>query len=394
MQLIDNSANGAHPRAERSTPQNRRGRATTGLVRVILACMRKDIKSVLTERAFMFQTIVLPLNYNLLLILFVLAGSNAPTAVVMQDSGPYAQQFYTALSGAHSFHLQQASAAEAQQLLNSGEIVAIVTIPPDFDRRLQARQAVQIGLAVNNLNTDMTDDVRRGTRLAITSFYSQAFPGQVPIVPEEHDAYLRDTGYIPFLSIPVLVIGLMVGGLLQAGTASAREWDKQTVKELLLSPAPSFAIAVGKMLAAGVMSLASSLVVLAFVILVIGDWPLHPLALFGLIPLVAAVFVAAGTLLGSLLRQRQTVTLLVRGIGLPLFFLSGIFAPIGFSTPAVQVLARLFPIHYSIALLQYAFEGFRTNTLGVANNVLVLCAFLVILLASSALALRRRSVAP
>ena len=388
MQVIDSSKSGAHPQGGRMT-RPRRSDIASSVVRVILACARKDIKSVLTERAFLFQTVILPLNYNLLLILFVLAGSAAPTAVVMQDGGPYARQFYAALGEAHSFHLQLASAGAAQQLVNSGEIVAIVTIPPDFDRKLQAHQPARIGLVVNNLNTDMTDDVRRGTRLAITTFYSQAFPGQVLVVPEERDAYPRDTGYIPFLSIPVLVIGLMVGGLLQAGTASAREWDKQTVKELLLSPAPRFAIVGGKMLAAGLMSLVSSLVVLAFVVLVIGDWPLHPLPLLGLIPLIAAVFVAAGTLLGNLLRQRQTVTLLVRGIGLPLFFLSGIFAPVSFSTPGVQLLARLFPIHYSIALLQESFEGFRTNTQGVGYNVLALCGFLAILLTMSAMVLRR-----
>ena len=64
------------------------------LRRVAWACLKKDLRSVRTERAFLFQTIILPLNYHLLLILFALSGSNAPTAVVMRDQGPYAQQLY------------------------------------------------------------------------------------------------------------------------------------------------------------------------------------------------------------------------------------------------------------------------------------------------------------
>jgi ABC-2 type transport system permease protein len=361
-------------------------------LRVIWACLKKDVKSALTERAFLFQMSILPINYNLLLILFALAGSNAPTAVVMQERGLYARHMYTALAEAHSFHLEQASAGDAESLINAGEIVAVVTIPADFDQRLQLHQPVQLGLQVNNLNTDLTDDVRRGVRLAITTFYHQAFPGQVSIAPEEHDAYPNDIDYIPFLSVSILVIGLMVAGILQAGTASAREWERHTMKAVLLSPAPRWAIAVGKMLAAWVLALASGAVVLAFLTLVIGDWPAHWGLMLGVTLLASALFVALGTSLGYLLRQRQTLTLLARGSSVPLFFLSGLFAPITFSTVGVQILARLFPVHYAIVLEQYSFLDERTNTLGIGGNLLALVAFLGAFLASTTLVLRQRSL--
>src|SRR6266700_182969 len=98
-------------------------------LRVIWACMLKDIKSTLTERIFTIIGIFVPLNMLILLSLFVLSGGQAPTAVVMHDSGPYAQQFYTAMSHAHSFSLRIASADEAQKLIETGKIVAVVIIP-------------------------------------------------------------------------------------------------------------------------------------------------------------------------------------------------------------------------------------------------------------------------
>ncbi len=52
---------------------------------------------------FTIVGLFLPMNMLILLSLFVLAGSNAPTAVVMEDRGPYAQAFYQAMSQAHSF---------------------------------------------------------------------------------------------------------------------------------------------------------------------------------------------------------------------------------------------------------------------------------------------------
>ena len=362
-------------------------------LRVVIACMKKEIRTALTERVALFQTTILPINYNLLLILFVLSGSNAPTAVVMQDSGYYAQQFYGAMAHASSFSLQRTSAREANTLMAQGEIVAIVTIPADFDRRLLQNQPVQVGLLTNNLNTDMTDDVNRGLRLAVTTFYADQFPDLVSVVPEEHDAYTRQLDYIPFLSVSVLVIGLLVGGLMQSGTSAARDWELATIKELLLSPAPRWAVVVGRMLGSGMMGLVSSCIVLCFIIGVVGDQPANwgDLILFTL--LTSAVCVAAGTLLGNLVRQRQTVTLLVRGSSVPLFFLSGVFNPITYSTLGVIILARLFPVHYAIVLQQYAFLNYRTGALGIGQDVLVLVGFLLLFMLLAAIVLRRAKVA-
>ena len=97
-------------------------------------------------------------------------------------------------------------------MLRSGQIVAVVTIPADFDARIQQSQPVQVGVQVNNLNTDFTNDIRRAIPLSITSFYAKAFPHLVTIVPHEVDAYAQDTDYVPYLSVSILVVGIMLGG--------------------------------------------------------------------------------------------------------------------------------------------------------------------------------------
>jgi ABC-2 type transport system permease protein len=363
------------------------------LLDVVWECMRKDIASALSERVALFQMIILPLNYNMLLILFALAGSAAPTAVVMRDQGHYAQQFYNAMSASSSFRLQVVkSDAAADAMLLRGDIVAVVTIPSDFDQKVRRGQPVQVGLFTNNLNTDFTDDVNRGLRLAVATFYQQAFPGKVSIVAQIREAYNRETDYIRYLSVSVVVIGLLVGGLLQAGNASARDWELSTIKVLLLSPAPSYAIVVGKMLGAGAVSLLSSLAVILFLVLVIHVWPLHWGGFLGTVLLMSAVSVAAGTVIGNLLKQRQVVTLLTRGSSVPLFLLSGVFNPITYSTLGLVILARAFPVHYAIVLIQQAALGFRTNTLSVVDNVLVLVGFLLFFVALSSIALSRGHV--
>src|SRR5260370_29655462 len=244
-------------------------------LRVIWACLKKDLKSARSEPLFTLVSIILPLNVLLLMSLLVVSGGVAPTAVAMQDTGPLVQQLYTAMSSAHSLVLQQATVEQADALIEQGRIVAVVTIPADFDTRIRQHQSVAVGVQINNLNTDFTNDIRRALPLSITSFYAKAEPSVVTITPQERDAYPQDLSYIPYLSVPILVIGLMLGGMVQAGTAAAVEWEKETMKELLLSPASRLAILLGKMLAAFLIGLAGAAVVLAGLILALGTSPGH-----------------------------------------------------------------------------------------------------------------------
>src|SRR5262249_6819443 len=132
----------------------------SSFLRVSWACLKKDLKSALTEPLYTLVSIILPLNVLLLMSLLVISGGLAPTAVVMKDSGPLAQQFYAAMQGAHSFVVQQATTSRANALIEQGRVVAVVTIPADFDARVQEHLPVQVGVQINNLNTDFTNDIR------------------------------------------------------------------------------------------------------------------------------------------------------------------------------------------------------------------------------------------
>ncbi len=361
-------------------------------LRVVWACAKKDVQAAMTDRLFTIISLFVPVNVLILMSLFVLAGSNAPTAVVMEDQGPYAQAFYQAMSQAHSFRLQKASAAEAERLITAGQIVAVVTIPTDFDAKVQQNQPVQVGVKINNLNTDFTNDIRRAIPLSITSFYAKAFPNLVNVSVQEHDFYVHDTDYVPYLTVSILVIALMIGGLIQSGTASAKEWENQTIKELLLSPASRWAIMTGKMLGAFLLGLGSTAIMLVVLIFVVGVRPDYWGEVIGFTLLSLVIFNTLGTLLGTLMKVRQPVIALSMGTALPLFFLSGAFSPISFSTPLLQVIARIFPVYYQIVVFQHAFHGFALNTFGLGGNTLILAGYALALIFLVTVALQRATV--
>nr|MBA2396207.1 ABC transporter permease [Ktedonobacteraceae bacterium] len=104
-------------------------------------------------------------------------------------------------------------------------------------------------------------------------------------------------------------------------------------------------------------------------------------------------FIAFGTLLGTLIKQRLAFVALAFGVSLPLFFLSGAFGPISFNTQAIQILAQLFPVYYAIVLQQHAFHNFTLNTYGIGVNVLILCAYALGLIILAGIVLRRSTVA-
>ena len=361
-------------------------------VRVVRAVALNELRISLTERTYTILSILMPLNFLFLFLLFALTGGLAPTAVVLEDHGQYAQQFLAALEQAHSFEVRQATAGEAQKLMAQGSIVAIVTVPASFDADLRAGRTIELPVEVNNLQQDFTNDIRRAVPLAITSFYAKAFPNQVVVRAREVDLQPRDTGYVQYLGVSILVIGLMIGGLLQAGTNVAREYESETIKELLLSPASRWTIEVGKALGAAILNIAGGAVTLGVVVLGVGLRPVHWGETIGFGLLLIAIFVSVGTLIGTLTRRRQSVIPLSFGLALPLFFLSGAFGPANWGSPIAAAIAYLSPAYYGIAVLQYAFHGFITTPTSLAVDSAALVLATVVAIAISGLTLRRESL--
>ena len=355
---------------------------------VILSMAQKDIRSSLTERAFMVTSIIIPINFLLLFLLFALTGGEAPIAVVLEDHGPYALQFVSAMEHSHSFIIQQATTIEAQNLMRQGRIVSIITIPANFDSSLQKGFEVQLPVVVNNLDVDFTNDIRRAVPLSITSFYANAFPNQVVIRAHEIDTYSHDTGYIQYLVVSLMVVSIMLGGLLQAGANAAREYENGTIKEIILSPARLWAIQLGKILGALVLNSLSVLVVIIVIVFLIGVWPVHWDELLGFTLLLMIIFVALGTLIGTLLRRRQSVIPLSIGVTIPIFFLSGAFGPAIWGDPSIAFITQFQPVYYGIAIFQHAFHDFTTTQTGPLYDKIILFGFAVVAVLGSVIALR------
>ena len=124
-----------------------------------------------------------------------------------------------------------------------------------------------------------------------------------------------------------MVVSVMLGGLLQGGSNAAREYEKSTIKELLLAPVSIWAIQIGKVLGALFLNSLAVAVILVVIVFLIGVWPIHWDELLVFIFLLMVMFVALGSLIGTLFRRRQAVIPLSIGLAIPIFFLKRCFWP-------------------------------------------------------------------
>jgi ABC-2 type transport system permease protein len=146
-------------------------------------------------------------------------------------------------------------------------------------------------------------------------------------------------------------------------------WDRQFgfLKETLVAPVPRLQIMVGRTLGEATIALLQGTLVLT-VCLVAGFRPYDlatvPLALL-FMALIAVVFAALGTFIGSSLRDMQGFQLIMNFVVMPIFFLSGALFPLANLPTALTVATHADPLAYGI-------DGLRGALIGQSHFGLVL----------------------
>jgi len=129
-----------------------------------------------------------------------MTGARAPTALIDHDQGVYAQIFTENLKSAHhAFTLKSMDETSAMNAIRHGNLVAIIMIPPGFTDALSHGQTIKIKVIVDNIDTDMTDDIQRAIPSAIICVRQADSVAGIQSQVEEADLIDHDTDFIPTL---------------------------------------------------------------------------------------------------------------------------------------------------------------------------------------------------
>jgi ABC-2 type transport system permease protein len=161
-------------------------------------------------------------------------------------------------------------------------------------------------------------------------------------------------------------------------------WDRQFgfLKETLVAPVPRLQIMIGRTLGGATIAVIQGSLVLV-VCLIAGFRPQSLTALpaaLVFMALVAIVFAALGTAIGSTLRDMQGFQMVMNFLVMPIFFLSGALFPLAGLPTALTVATRIDPLCYGIDGLRGALIGL--SEFGLALDLAILgilaCCFLVL----------------
>jgi ABC-2 type transport system permease protein len=163
-------------------------------------------------------------------------------------------------------------------------------------------------------------------------------------------------------------------------------WDRQFgfLKEMLVAPVPRLQIMIGRTLGGATVATIQGCLI-ALVCVIAGFRPVSlaavPLALLYMV-LIATVFGALGTGIGSTLQDMQGFQLIMNFLVMPIFFLSGALFPLTNLPTALSIVTKLDPLAYGIDGLRGALIG--VSHFGAGLDLAVLAAVAIVFLAAGA----------
>jgi ABC-2 type transport system permease protein len=158
------------------------------------------------------------------------------------------------------------------------------------------------------------------------------------------------------------------------------------LERLQLAPITDVSIIIGKVLGGTIFGLIISLVMTVLVTMFLGteitNLPVFTLTLL----LTLVVHSALGALVAVSVKEVFEAQTLSNYFRFPMIFLCGIFLPLEKMPIALQYLAKLLPLTYSVKTLRASMNGYLGNSL---LNILILSTYCIILLASSVMFFRK-----
>ena len=177
--------------------------------------------------------------------------------------------------------------------------------------------------------------------------------------------------YLQFMAPGVIAMAVLFTAMF---SGIAMLWDRQFgfLKETLVAPVPRLTIMIGRTLGGATVAILQGALIFV-VALIAGFRPTSllvvPLA-FLVIALIAVVFAALATAIGSSLKEMQGFQMAMNFLVMPTFFLSGAIYPLEGLPRVLAVLTRIDPLTYGVDGMRGLFTG-RTH-FGIGVDVAVL----------------------
>ena len=319
-----------------------------------------------------------------------------PAALVSADESPFSRTLVRALENSQYFRFthRPASEAEADRLLQLGDVQFVLVIPPDFSRKLQRGERPQLLIAA-----DATDPSATGNALAalngvvqqslnrdLTGPLAGLRPSELPIDVRVQRRY-NPEGITRYNIVPGLMGTILtMTMIMMTSLAMTRERERGTMENLLATPVRPIEVMAGKIapfIIVGYVQVALILVAakLLFGVPLVGSLLLLLMALI--------VFIAANLTVGftfsTIARNQLQAMQMTFFFFLPSMLLSGFMFPFRGMPQWAQMLGEVLPLTHFLRIVR----GILLKGNGMAEILAELGAIALFMFIAGILALKR-----
>ncbi|MEN8182317.1 MAG: ABC transporter permease [Myxococcota bacterium] len=381
--------------------------ALAGTLHRTLAVARKEFRQLVRDRPTLGMIVGIP---ALQLVLFGYAIDldvrHVPTAVLDRAGTTLSRQLLGELAATQTFDLQRAVRSESQalELLQTGQVGAVVIVPPDFDRRLLRGRGAEISILADATNPTVAGAIALagqgfGAKLAASPEplrHAGSLVQDADLVRSERVRIEVLPFYNPEKRTPVFIVPGLLGVILtmtmmlMTALATVRERERGTFEFLIATPVKSGEVMVGKILPYLLVGHVQVAVVL-FLGWLLFDVPIHGSLLdlgVAALPFLGAML-AMGLLVSAISRTQFQAMQLSFFFFLPSMLLSGFMFPFESMPRAAQWIGNVLPLTHFLRIVRAVLvKGASIDTL--LDEVAAVSAFGVVALVLASLAFRKR----
>ncbi len=332
-------------------------------MRKILAVGQKEFRQIVRDRRSLLVLLFVP-AFFLLLYGYALNFDvqNIRLAVLDQDRTSASRELVSTFVTSGYFVLvgHVASSRGYEDLIDRGEVRAVLVIPQGLQANLLSGRRVPVQVVINGDNSNTAATVMgyalRAVQAASAQYQIQgATRAAVPIIGVESRVWYNPELRSALFLIPGLIAYIgMISAVISTALSVVREKERGTMEQVRMAPLGPGSYVIGKTLPYFLISLTSSMfIVLASMVLfdlpMNGSWALLLLAL----SLYLAGALGLGLMISSVAESQQVAfQVAVLASFLPTMMLSGFVFPIASMPPAIQAITYAVPARYFIVALR------------------------------------------
>ncbi|MGE0127000.1 MAG: ABC transporter permease [Blastocatellales bacterium] len=330
----------------------------TGLIPVL----RKEAIHIRRDPMALFFTILIP-TMQLFMIGFAINTNvrNIPTVVYDGARTQESRRLLDRFVNSDDFKIVSdvTSDDDLNREIVSGRARVGVKIPPDYSRRLLARETASVLILIDGSESSVAGEAMNvANGIALTESLERALKvtataQRLPVEARPKVLFNPDMRSANFLIPGMIAVLMQMMTVLLTAVAIVREREKGTLEQLYMTPIKPLGLMVGKIVPYAVVAYAELFLLLFFMRLAFGV----PIAgnLFLLLLLVTPFILTMlgfGLLISTRARSYQEATQAAFGTMMPSIFLSGYIFPIDTMPQFFQWMSQIIPTTYLIQIFR------------------------------------------